>query len=56
MLNVVDSSLDVTRKFPVAPASDEDATVYALVVSLWLFPVSLTIHHGRRHTFCWLGN
>ena len=45
MLNVVDSNSNATRKFPVTPASDEDATVYALVVSLWLFPVSLAIHH-----------
>jgi len=52
VLNVVDSNSNATRKFPVTPASDEDATVYALVVSLWFFPVSLTIHHGRRHTFC----
>ena len=40
MLNVVDSSSNVTRKFPVTPVSDEGATVYALVVSLLLFPVS----------------
>lgn len=40
MLNVVDSSSNATRKFPVTPVSDEDATVYVLVVSLLLFPVS----------------
>jgi len=39
VLNVVDSSSNATRKFPVTPVSDEDATVYVLVVSLLLFPV-----------------
>ena len=40
MLNVIDSSSNVTRKFPVAPMSDEDVKVYTLVVSPWFFHVS----------------
>jgi len=40
VLNVVDSSSNATRKFPVAPVSDEDVKVYALVVSPWFFRVS----------------
>jgi len=45
VLNVVESNSNETRKFPVTPESDEDEKVYDLVVSLWLFPVSLAIHH-----------